>query len=363
MPIAERLLAGALEPWLAWRSRPERVRSALAGLTYQCAVEPQGPQVRIAIVQFGIGLTHSAPEYARHAYGLVRQAVVGGASLVVFPEYASLPLLGLLPGAQRLADSLAKGSGGQTAGPADTGGDYATMAMAFRLAAPAAQRVYHLTFSTLAARFSVTLLAGSLIERGSDGRLRNVGHLFGPDGALLTRQVKTHLVPSEVAMAYGVGEEIVVTETAAGRLAFPICMDHTYFETARIAALSGAELLIDPAANNEYYSAYAQARGVWNRVQEVRIYGVFCGAVGQTAGIVFQGRSGVYAPLELTPAGDGIVAEAKTVDQEEVVFADLDYAALRDWQRQHPLELNLALYRRYLPAAYSSDVRAGGARH
>ncbi len=351
MTVLERILATALAPWLRFRSRPGRVQAALAGLDYAPAAQPQLPRVRVAAVQFDIGLAPSAEAFARHAYNCARQAVAGGAGLVIFPEYTTLPLLGLLPAAQRLAAWLDKPN--QTLEVSETAEAYSTMAMALRLAAPAARRVYWETFSTLAVRFRVTLLAGSAIELGAGGRLFNVAYLFGPDGALLARQVKTHLVPSEVLMGYGVGEEIVVADTPAGKLAFPVCMDHTYFEPARIAVLQGAELLIDPAANNEYYEAYAQARGVWNRVQEARCYGVFCGAIGRVAGIVFQGRSGIYAPLDLTPSGDGVLAAAAEVEREQVVFGDLDYEALRAYRRRQPLEFNRTLYRRYLPEANS----------
>ena len=333
------------------------VRSALAHLSCREALPAELPRVRIAAVQFNIDLSASAVSYARHVHALVSQAVEGGASLVIFPEYTSLPLVGLMPGARRLSRALESAAAiPKQARPAG-GSDYATMALAFRLSAVAAQRVYHTTFSTLAARFRVTILGGSIIEPGSDGRLRNAAYLYGPDGGLLARQVKTHLMPSEVAMGYARGEEIVVAETPVGRLAFPVCMDHTYFETARIAALLGADLLVDPAANNDYYDAYAQARGVWSRTQETQVYGVLCCAVGRVAGVVFQGRSGVYAPLGLSANGDGVLAEARSCDLEEIVFAELDYALLREFRWHHPPEYNLALYRRYLPALYAAEGR------
>jgi len=354
-PAYELLLRWALEPWMRLHSRPSRVRAALEGLPYARAEVPVLPRVRIAVVQFDINLVFDAVAYARHVYEMVRRAVEGGASLAVFPEYVTLPLMGLLPGAARLAAMLEPGAKQAAAErpESSTDGSYDVMALAFRLAARAARCVHRATFSTLAARFGITLVAGSAIEVGADGRLYNVAYLYGPDGSERMHQVKTHLVPSEVQMGYGTGEEIRVVETPAGPIAFPVCMDHTYFETARIAALLGAALLIDPSANNEYYNPYAQARGVWNRVQEVHTYGALCSGVGRVAGLVFQGRSGVYAPLGMTPAGDGVLAQAETFDQEEVVFADLDYAALDAYRSREPLEFNLDLYRRYLPGAYN----------
>jgi len=46
---------------------------------------------------------------------------------------------------------------------------------------------------------------------------------------------KTHLVPVEAATGHA------VADTPVSRLAFPACVDHGGFDTARIAALSGAD--------------------------------------------------------------------------------------------------------------------------
>jgi hypothetical protein len=92
-------------------------------------------------------------------------------------------------------------------------------------------------------------------------------------------------------------------------------------------------------------------------VQEVHTFGVLCCGVARLAGSVFEGRSGIYAPLALSPAGDGVLVEARTHDREEAIVADLDYEALRSFRCRSPLEYNLELYRRYFPAVYASPVR------
>lgn len=183
MAMLERLLAPALWPWLRWRSRPGLVHATLAGLPFETAAAPTLPKVRIAVVQLNIELAAGAQAFVQRAYDAVRQAVRAGASLVILPEYTSLPLLGLLPGVQRLASSLATAEQAAPATEEPAGNTYDIMGLAFRLAAPAARRVYLETMAALAARFRVTLLAGSLIELGSDRRLRNVAYLFGRMGA------------------------------------------------------------------------------------------------------------------------------------------------------------------------------------
>jgi len=129
-------------------------------------------------------------------------------------------------------------------------------------------------------------------------------------------------------------------------------MDHTYFEPIRVAWLQGAEIIIDPAADAARYEFWAQRRGVWTRVQESPAYGVHALMVGHILGDEFGGRSGVYAPLALSPTGDGVLAQATTGDTEEVFCATVDLEALRAYRREHAPDFNLALYRKYTPQAY-----------
>ncbi len=231
-------------------------------------------------------------------------------------------------------------------------GEGVQVADLFRAVAPAARPIFETTFSTLAARFGVHVVAGSILLPETDGRLYNVGYLYGPHGQLVGRQVKAHLFPIEREWGLACGADVRVFQTPVGRLAFPICMDHTFFESARIAYLKGAEILIDPSANPEPYHYYEQMRGVWGRVQENPVYGVLACMVGTVAGFTFGGRSGVYAPLELTPAGDGILAQATSSDREEIVLSTLDMHALRAFRAENRPDFNPSLYRRYLPGAY-----------
>lgn len=332
---------------MRWRGRPGLVRHVLKGRAYLKAPPPVGATVRVAAVQCELHLIHRSADYADKMYGLVREAVAGGAQLIVFPEDIGTHLLGLLPGTRQLTADTSLDDAVNV-----FGGDEVRVADLFRAVAPAARPVFETTFSTLAARFQVHLVAGSILLPEPDNRLYNVGYLYGPDGRLIGRQVKAHLFPIEREWGLACGGDITVFETPVGRLAFPVCMDHTFFESARIAYLKGAEILLDPSANPAPYDYYEQMRGIWSRVQENPVYGVLACMVGRLAGFVFGGRSGIYAPLDLTQGGDGILAEAASYGQEEIVFSDLDLNALRTYRAENRPDLNIALCRRYLPAAY-----------
>ncbi len=341
----ERITGTVLKAVLGWKSRPGAVEKTLSGRGFPPAPPPDGDRVRVGVVQLELCLTASAAEYADKMYTLTRQAVEGGAQLVVFPEHTGTPLLGLLPGIGRLA----AGAGSLDEAAARAG---ASVPDVFRTVSPAARRICEATFSTLARRFGVHLVAGSILLPDEREALYNVACLYGPDGRLIGTQCKTHLFIVERQWGLATGDEIHVFDTPVGRLAFPVCMDHTFFEPERVAYLQAAEILIDPAANPEPYNRWEQLRGVWGRVQESPAYGVLSCMVGRLAGLTFGGRSGVYAPLEMTPDGSGIVAQAESADREEVLLADLDLSALRHFRREHAPDFNSALYKKYLPGVY-----------
>jgi len=346
--LFRKLLRLALVPLLWWKSRPSLVERALAGKGYECVALPRKGVTRVGVVQFYGRLVRSAPEYARIMYELVSRAVHGGAQLVVFPEdTGSYPFGGFIPGIERVAGGESADSSKERFVDADS-----PMAFLFGLLVPVSRRVYRTTFSILARRFGVHIMAGSGIALDATGLVCKVGCLYGPDGELVGTQPKTHLYPTEVAWGLGYGDDVRVFDTTIGRITFPICMDHTFFEPIRIAWLKGAEIVIDPAADAAAYDFWSQARGVWSRVQESPAYGIACFMVGQMLGVSFGGRSGVYAPLEMTDNGDGVVIQAETGDDEEILFADLDFEKLREYRREHSLEFNLALYRRCFPSAY-----------
>lgn len=336
-------------------------RAHLEALRYQLEREPllpaqppDGRTVRVGVVQLEGQLFARAADYAAHITKLCRQALKEGAQLLVFPEdTGSYPLAGLIPFLERL---LAKGGAGAP-GEAVRQGQAPVLTL-FRVLAPAARAVYQLTFSTLARLGRVHILAGSTLALNEAGQVYKEAHLYGPEGTLLLAQRKTHLFPTEALWGLSRGDDIHVVATPCGRLAAPICMDHTYFEPIRIAWLKGAEIIVDPAADAARYNFYTQARGVWSRVQESPAYGIHCLMVGRILGTEFGGRSGIYAPLALTPQRDGIIAQARTGDTEEVFCATLDLEPLRHYRSQYSSAFNLALYRRYLPAVYANERQA-----
>lgn len=311
-----------------WRGRLGPARRWLSKVHFAMAASPDAArwEVRAAAVQFPLRLFSSAREYAEACHAWTKRAVEAGAQLVVFPELVGfVPLLGVFPGIGRGALDV------QVEAGSDSDDLLAVLA---RAAAPILLPVYYFVFESLARRFGVHIAAGSALVLAGDGTVRNVAFLFGPDGAEVGRQAKCHLYGLEFAMGLARGESIDVFDTPVGKLACPVCMDHTYFETARIALLLGAEILIDSSADViADYRWHYQLRGVWGRVQESPAYGVQAMLVGDALGMPFRGRSAVFGPVGLV-GGEGMLACAETCDKGELVVADLNLEALRAYRRE-----------------------------
>lgn len=113
-------------------------------------------------------------------------------------------------------------------------------------------------FGALARRLGIHLLLGSYNEAvtGEAGRCANTSVLFAPDGERLAAYRKIHLFDidhsdevrfreSETCVP---GSEVVVAETALGRLGLSICYDLRFGELYRALVERGAEMIAVPSA-------------------------------------------------------------------------------------------------------------------
>ena len=351
---------------LARSSDPERISRRAAWLKQSddrfkhrdlgAKLSPDRPvpeRLTCAAVQMKATLSRSGRDYVDLVYRLAGKAAAAGAHIVAFPEYSGLPLLGMIPGIEK---TLARaGSLDKAVGPAGS------VLEVFRFLGPYADRAYRGAFSSVARELGVYIVSGSMVlpdDVGSELAMRSLGYIFGPRGELAGKYYKTHLMPAEAAWGVAPGDSLSTFNVGGAIVAVPVCMDATYFETFRIARFAGADLVVVPSANNEPYNLWYALRGIWPRIQESQAYGIGACMVGEFAGQTFTGRSAILAPLELSPGGDGMLAQATTYDSEEIVVAEIDIPLLRKFRADNPLRFNLPLYRKYLPAMYRSAQAA-----
>jgi len=203
------------------------------------------------------------------------------------------------------------------------------------------------TYPALAEGHQIYLVACGILQQG--GQRYHVATLYGPDGHALGRQRQTHLSPQERAAGLSRGDELAVFESAVGRLGLVVNTDVRYPEVARILCLKGANVLVNPLAARNV-PAHDWKRRLWREVQANQVFGLEAPLVGDD----YSGPATIHAPLGMTPNNDGVLAQAASADADEVVVADLDFAALQEAVDEYPIfrVLNYQVYRRYLPGVY-----------
>lgn len=292
--------------------------------------------ITVAAVQSRIRLFHDAGHFQRQIAQDVQSAMAHEPDLVVFPEDIGTGLVALgTPSAAR-ASSL------QTAMLA-VGLRNICRVLPYRLrriSTPRAllmavagrmREVYVGTFSELAARHSVFIAAGSVLlphENDNSGRVYNTFHLFGPDGAIIDTTDKLNLVDMESAggldLTPGAPADLSVWQTPIGTFAPIICFDAWDTDLVGRLVAEGAQMLLVPSANPLTWSedeAAARREGMYARVREFGVPGVEPFAVGELAGLAFEGQSYIVAPDADEPDGVRILAQAQSATEPEVISA------------------------------------------
>lgn len=223
---------------------------------------------------------------------------------------------------------------------------------------------YESIFSELAKMYEVTIVAGSAYLADAGGVVRHRATVYGPDGSLLGRHDKLALSKEDAGLATA-GDDWHVVATPVGRLGILLGEEALYPEAGRVLAYQGADVLVAlAAAGTEALAAYIR-QGVLAQAQENRCFALTSFLVGknhlaadEAAGSTFSGRSGIYAPLEMTPRYSGVLVEMGTADSEGLLTAELDREQLqRLWETGvEPVRrcMPVDLFASYLPALYSS---------
>jgi len=145
--------------------------------------------------------------------------------------------------------------------------------------------------------------------------------LIGPEGIIGTYR-KIHSYISEPRWARDGDLGWPVWETPLGRLGALICMDAEFFESARILALRGADVLLFPTnwLDEKCPSSWWMARAFENRV-----YLIAANRYGLERGVQFSGGSCILDP-------DGSI-QAYLDNGEGIVYGevDLDYCRNKNW--------------------------------
>jgi predicted amidohydrolase len=155
----------------------------------------------------------------------------------------------------------------------------------------------------LCAELKVYFVAGFAERRGA--RMYNSAALIGPRGEIVGVFHKAHDMGREPLNT--MGDEFPVFDIALGRVGIMICFDRQLPETARLLALGGARLILNPSAG-----AYGERNDVMMRTR----------AYENGVWIIFTHPQDC---LIISPMGDIVARGAGSPDQ--VVVADIDLEA------------------------------------
>lgn len=248
--------------------------------------------VHVAAIQMHIAAGDPVANRRRMA-DLARRALDEGAQLALFPELAAcgydLPRL----------DALAEPLDGET-----------TAAM-----------------TDLAARYHA-YLAWGMAERNGE-RFYNTLALAGPDGNLLARYRKTHLIPLLREPDYFTpGDEVVVVPTDIGRIGLAICYDLRFPGLFQRMAALGAEVLLVAAQWPQARAEHWRVLTVATALQSLAFL-VGANGVGVCCGDPLAGWSVIASPWGERVAEAGVA--------EEILHAEVDLADGAEARRKLPV--------------------------
>ncbi|MET9355183.1 carbon-nitrogen family hydrolase [Streptomyces sp. NPDC006617] len=213
---------------------------------------------------------------------------------------------------------------------------WTTGAFAFEEFDAAAEPLRGPTYEAMAKAASDTgvwLHAGSVPERGPDGRLYNTSLVFSPAGDLTASYRKIHRFGFDKgeAVLMGAGREPVTVRLPDTTLGVATCYDLRFPELFRSLVDAGAEILVVPAGWPErrraHWTLLAQARAVENQA-----FVLACGTAGTHAGVPQAGHSIVVDPWGEVLAQAGADEEVLTVEFDPVKVARTreQFPALKD---------------------------------
>jgi predicted amidohydrolase len=302
-----------IECYFNRKLNPKRIKKYLEEINPNLGYrERDQDHIVVSCVQRSIKLVGRIEEYIDLVDSFISQAAKRGSGLIVFPEYNFFDLLGILPGIRSINAYLNKKFSPAERNNSTDGsnkGNAFLQEFFFSVAKPI-QNAIEIIMGGLARKYRIYVYTGSYLIREEDG-LYNGGAIISPQGEILGVQKKLHLTDFEEGLGIKRGDFLNVFQLDIGKVACPICMDATYFETFKLARSLGCDLVILPIANNEEYNLFRALRGIWPRVQESYVFGLKPSLNGWLCGLHFTGKAGIFAPLEITDRKDGIISMAK----------------------------------------------------
>ena len=286
--------------------------------------------VRVASAQYRIDPVTDWAAVEEKLGQWVQTAAREGARILVFPEYGALELFGLAERRRHHRRSPDR----HELGPLPvTTGDRRQVSTILRVGEALQPLIsqYLSLHSTLAERHRAYILAGSLPRAHPDGSLTNTAYLFAPDGTM-SSQDKLVLTRWERELwKMRSGTEVRVFETEFGPIGIDICYDVEFPLVARRQAEARARVILAPCCCGSLRGYYRVRVGARARALENQAYVIQSPMIGANDWLPSVGRcvgrASIYAPPDLGPRENGVIAEGNGTDPGWT-YADLDLSAI-----------------------------------
>ncbi len=201
---------------------------------------------------------------------------------------------------------------------------------------------YDEVFGQCAAQYKVVLVAPSAyLADPVDDEIRQLAGVYDTSGERVGYQTKVLLTRSESNLARP-GTLWKPIETSAGVLGIALGFDGLLPEVGRLHVTQGSSLLVHQHAPASPIAWSRAHQAAIMRCVENQLFLCLSSTVGPDRlsadpDLAYAGRSMLLAPLELSPAGNGILVRMENTAREGLVVSDLDYRALQQtWQQTVP---------------------------
>ncbi len=260
--------------------------------------------LKLAVAQYPVENLATFPDWQQKLDDWLARAHSCKATLAVFPEYAGLELVSLLPTHLNLKAQLG--------------------------ALQELRSQYHAACSELAQKYRLFLLAGTFPEYEGE-RIFNRARFYAPSGS--SQYVdKLIITPFERAWGLSAGSTSPVFDTPLGRIGVAICYDCEFPAVCRRLAENGAELILVPSCTDTIAGANRVRIACQARALENQCFVAQSCTVGDAAWSAAidenHGSAGVYAPPDNGLPQTGIIASG-AMDEPCWVYAELDLDVLR----------------------------------
>lgn len=192
------------------------------------------------------------------------------------------------------------------------------------------------SMSRTAEESGIYLVAGSMPERDSEGRVFNTSYVFDRKGAQIGKHRKMHLFDIDVrggqrfkeSDTLSAGNTADTFDTEFGRFGLEICYDIRFPELARLTADAGALVIFVPGAFNmttgpAHWELSFRARALDNQV-----FMIGCSQARETSGYISWGHSIITSPW-----GDVV---AQMDEKEGILIREIDLAQIAEIREQLP---------------------------